>query len=96
MPPTLSRKYLYTDNSALRYASASFEIIETALQQDLEEIARYYKWHPKLSMDHGKPKTVCSVFHLAHKKASPTFAPALNGKPLKHELHPVYLSVTLN
>ena len=97
MPPTLSRKYLYADDSALGYAAASFELIESALEEDLEEIARYYsKWHLKLSMDQDKPKTVCSVFHLAHKKAGTTLSPALNGKPLKHEDHPVYLGVTLD
>ena len=47
-------------------------------------------------MDADKPKTVCSVFHLANKKASTTLAPALNSKPLKHEDHPVYLGVTLD
>ena len=70
MPPTLARKYLYADDSALGYAAASFEQVESALEEDLEEIASYYsKWHLKLSMDQDKPKTVCSVFHLANKNS---------------------------
>ena len=48
MPPTLARKYLYADDSALGYAAASFEQIESALQEDLEVIAKYYsRWHLK-------------------------------------------------
>ena len=97
MPPTLARKYLYADDSALGYAAASFEQIESALQEDLDVIAKYYsRWHLKLSMDQEKPKTVCSVFHLANKKAGTTLSPVLNSKFLKHEDHPLYLGVTLD
>ena len=97
MPPTLAQKYLYADDSALGYAAATFEQIEAALQKDLDEVAKYYsQWHLKLSMDQDKPKTVCSVFHLANRKAGTTLSPTLNSKPLKHEDHPVYLGVTLD
>ena len=65
-PPTTSSKYLYADDSAIGYAAETYEEIQPILEKDISTLySSLTRWHPKLS----KPKTVCSIYHLANRLA---------------------------
>ena len=92
IPPTISKQFLYADDSALG-TSGTFESVERILELDLAKLSHYFhQWHLKLS----ESKTVCSVFHLANRLANKEITIQYNGLRLKFEREPVYLGVTLD
>ena len=92
-PPTTSSKYLYADDSAIGYAAETYEEIQPILETDISTLYSYLtRWHPKLS----KPKTVCSIYHLANRLAKKELEIKMEGKRLSFDPQPIYLGVTLD
>jgi hypothetical protein len=92
-PETISRQYIYADDSALGFPGKTFEDIQPSLEADLDTLCKYFhKWHLKLS----ESKTLCSVFHLANRLARRQLVIKFKGSNLKFDPEPVYLGVTLD
>ena len=67
MPTTISKKYIYADDLALKSSHKDFPDIERDLSCDVDTLRIYFTiWGLKLNTD----KTVSSVFHLANRKAN--------------------------
>ena len=60
LPPTTSKKYVYTDDVALATASRNFDVLEIMPSKDRELSHYFHNWQLKLNTS----KTVTSVFHL--------------------------------
>ena len=93
MPSTISKKYIYADDLALKSAHKDFPDIERDLSQDVDTLGLYFtNWRLKLNTG----KTVSSVFHLANRQADYELNVTTCGERLRFERNPVYLGVTLD
>jgi len=93
LPPTVSKKYVYADDLALKSTHKDFPEIEEDLSKDVDSLRSYFtNWRLKLNTG----KTVSSVFHLANRKANYELNVTTNGEKLRFERNPVYLGVTLD
>ena len=94
LPATTSKKYVCADGIALATASRNFDVLETTLSKDLEELSHYFRnWQLKLNTS----KTVTSVFHLDNRPAARTpLNIKCNGQDTSTENQPKYLGVTLD
>jgi hypothetical protein len=71
----------------------TFVELECSLTSDMARMSQYcHRWRLKPSAT----KTVSSVFHLHNATANRELKIELDGQPLKHDPHPVYLGVTLD
>ena len=65
--PSISKKYVYADDLALKSVHKDFPEIERDLSQDVDTLSTYFaNWRLKLNTG----KTVSSMFHLANRKAN--------------------------
>ena len=93
LPPTISKKYVYADDPALKSSHKDFPDLERDLSQDVDTLRIYFtNWRLKLNTG----KTVSSVFHLANRKADYELNVTTRGERLRFERNPVYLGITLD
>ena len=93
LPPTISKKYVYADDLALKSVHKNFPEIERDLSQDVDTLSTYFaNWRLKLNTG----KTVSIVFHLSNRKANYELNVTTHGENLRFERNPVYLGVTLD
>lgn len=93
LPQTISKKFVYADDLALKSTHSDFPEIELELSVDVDTLRLYFtNWRLKVNTS----KTVSSVFHLANRKADYELNVTTRGERLRFERHPVYLGVTLD
>jgi len=92
-PLTHSRRFIYADDICCALQVETFSEIQCTLTANLAHLAKYCQmWHLKPSTS----KTVTSVFHLHNNRFRCELNVHMNGQRLKHDLYPMYLSVTLD
>ena len=67
IPATVSRKYIYADDTALMASDTCFLVVEQTFSDDLDKLRNcFYSWRLKFNTT----KTVCSAFHLTNRLAN--------------------------
>ena len=93
LPITISRKYAYADDLAIKHADGDWQAVEGALRKDMATLGDYLQtWKLKLSTT----KTVWAAFHLNNKEAKRELKINFNNGTLHFCSELKYLRVTLD
>ena len=67
IPATVSRKYIYADDTALMASDTCFLVVDQTFSDDLDKLRNcFYSWQLKFNTT----KTVCSTFHVTNGLAN--------------------------
>jgi hypothetical protein len=93
LPATSSRRFIYADDISWVTQGSSFEVLESTLNKDLENLAKFFReWHLKPN----PVKTVSTAFHLSNRDAGRKLNVLFCGERLHHQDAPRYLGVRLD
>ena len=93
LPTTVSRKYAYADNLAIKHADGDWQAAEGVLSKDMATLGEYFQtWNLKLSTT----KTVSAASHLNNKEAKRELKVKYNNETLHFCSEPKCLGVTLD
>lgn len=93
LPNTLSRLFVYADDTAIAYQSKLFKEVEDVTIKDLEKLSKYFvDWRLKPNIG----KTFHCIFHLNNRQANRKLNLLLNGETAEYVKTPTYLGITLD
>jgi Reverse transcriptase (RNA-dependent DNA polymerase) len=93
IPSTVSTQFQYADDIVLTYQAETFDECETILEEDIENLNRYFqRWR----LQPNPSKTEACVFHLNNHEANRTLNIQFASTPIQHVDNPKYLGVTLD